>query len=155
MFRRQTDDFIYQTLKKRPLDVGANMIARTAHAALEMLHRLRARTGQELSLAWSPGNWDGSGVIEVYPAATLIAHQVDVKGYKEKYGATRRKKILAALSNVIILPDDTALIENSPDVFDAVICALAGYDFLMGDVYPPVNIDMAQKEGWIWVKQVA
>ena len=37
MFQRDTDRFIHQTLAKRPLDVGADRIARTAHAALRLL----------------------------------------------------------------------------------------------------------------------
>src|SRR5687767_13252508 len=41
MFRRRTDDVVYRVLKKRPLDVGADRIARCAHAALALLQRLR------------------------------------------------------------------------------------------------------------------
>jgi hypothetical protein len=37
MFRRTTDVFIQRTLKKTPLDVGADRIARTAYATLAIL----------------------------------------------------------------------------------------------------------------------
>jgi hypothetical protein len=37
LFRRTTDRFIQERLGKTPLDVGADRIARTAHAALRML----------------------------------------------------------------------------------------------------------------------
>src|SRR5688572_20352600 len=42
IFRRTTDLFIQRTLKKTPLDVGADRIARTAYAALAILGNLRA-----------------------------------------------------------------------------------------------------------------
>src|SRR5437016_7332440 len=45
MFRRVTDDVIYERLGKRPLDVGADRIARTAHAALRFLEELRGFLG--------------------------------------------------------------------------------------------------------------
>jgi len=42
MFRRTTDLFIQTTLKKTPLDVGADRIARTAYATVAVLGNLRA-----------------------------------------------------------------------------------------------------------------
>jgi len=45
MFRCATDVFIQQKLKKTPLDVGADRIARTAYAALAVLGKLRAEIG--------------------------------------------------------------------------------------------------------------
>lgn len=39
-FRRGTDRFIHQTLGQRPLDVGADRIGRTAHAALTLIQDL-------------------------------------------------------------------------------------------------------------------
>ena len=46
MFRRLTDHAIRDRLKKQSLDVGADHIGRTAHAALDLLQKLRMRTGQ-------------------------------------------------------------------------------------------------------------
>ncbi len=54
LFRRRTDRFIRSRVGKQPLDVGADRIARTAHAALSLLHRLRERTGERIPLAWEP-----------------------------------------------------------------------------------------------------
>ena len=44
MFRRVTDNEIYRRLGKRPLDVGADRIARTTRAALEVLGRSEPNT---------------------------------------------------------------------------------------------------------------
>lgn len=73
LFRRKTEAKIYETLKKRPLEVGANMIARAAHSALDLFEELRGYTKKVIPLAWEPGRIERTMVIEVYPAATLIA----------------------------------------------------------------------------------
>ena len=44
LFRRQTDDDIHRRFGKRPLEVGANFISRTAVAALDLLAELRTNT---------------------------------------------------------------------------------------------------------------
>ncbi len=54
LFRRQTDHFIKAVIGRQPLDVGADRIARTAHAALGLLEQLRQLTGQPVPLAWTP-----------------------------------------------------------------------------------------------------
>jgi hypothetical protein len=41
----------------------------------------------------------------------------------------------------------------SPDVRDAVVCTLAGADFLAGRVMAPDDLALARREGWIWVRQ--
>ena len=73
LFRRCTDDEIYNRFRIRPLEVGANLSARTAGAALRLLGELRNRTGCEIPLAWDASPQNGISVIEVYPAATLLA----------------------------------------------------------------------------------
>jgi hypothetical protein len=74
LFRRATDDDIKLRLGKRPLDVGADRIARTAAAALKLLDRLRRETGRPIPLAWTPDEDPTWRAIEVYPVATRIAH---------------------------------------------------------------------------------
>ena len=71
MFRRTTDLFIQRMLKKTPLDVGADRIARTAYAALAILGNLRAELGIPIPLAWTPADISRVAAIEVYPAATF------------------------------------------------------------------------------------
>jgi predicted nuclease with RNAse H fold len=72
LFRRVTDRFVHAILGKLPLEVGADRIARTAHAALRRLGELRRATRLDIPLAWAPGV-RGVACIEVYPAATLRA----------------------------------------------------------------------------------
>jgi predicted RNase H-like nuclease len=82
MFRRATDRFIQKHLRKTPLDVGADRIARTAHAALRLLGDLRERLRAPIPLAWAPTSTDGLVAIEVYPAATLRGHGLRSNGYR-------------------------------------------------------------------------
>lgn len=50
----------------------------------------------------------------------------------------------------MIIPNITNMVDNA-DVLDAVICLLAAKNFLMGDAYYLQNMELAKKEGWIWV----
>ena len=56
MFRRRTDEVVQEKLKKQPLDVGADKIARATHAALQFLGSIREATGLAVPLAWSPAS---------------------------------------------------------------------------------------------------
>ena len=64
-----------------------------------------------------------------------------------------RKSILNSLEIQLNITADRNLIENNHDVLDAVVCILAGLDFLLRDVMIPSkdDIEFARKEGWIWV----
>ena len=156
MFRRDTDLFVKSKFGKTPLDVGADRIARTAHRALELLHRLRARTGQDIPLAWKPSSVPRTSAIEVYPAATLLAHEIKAQGYKQKEAQIARQSLLAQLKGKLNLPGDpTSLryLQRNADALDAAICVLAGVDFLRGEVIEPTDLKLAKKEGWIWVRE--
>jgi len=87
MFRRRTDDVVAAALGKRPLDVGADRIARTAHAALGFLTRIRDVHRMEVPLAWQPGKAERVGAIEVYPAGTLASRGHPSTGYKGTAGS--------------------------------------------------------------------
>jgi hypothetical protein len=39
------------------------------------------------------------------------------------------------------------------DALDAIACILGAVDFLDGKAAPPDELDVAQREGWIWVRQ--
>jgi len=151
MFRRETDRFVQRTIGKTPLDVGADRIARTAHAALDMLHKLRKKTGNEIRLAWNPGSVLQVEAIEVYPAATLSVYGFRSSGYKEAPQGPAREEIVRQLGGVLTLPADTSRMLVSGDALDAVVCLLAARDFLDGTAMPPEHVVLAQREGWIWV----
>lgn len=155
MFRRKTDDFIATTIGKRPLDVGADRIARTAHAALRLLDDIRSATELAIPLAWS-SSFTGAAAIEVYPAATLKAHGFSIRGYKDdlEVGVRARDKVLSGLSSQLRLDCETKDICENVDILDAVVCVLAGYDFLARETYSPSSIEHSKKEGWIWVRTV-
>lgn len=140
LFRRATDRRIEKRLRKRPLEVGANLIARTAHAALKLLEEIRQRTGHSVPLVWEPSSFSGVGAIEVYPAATRIA-----------IGASKDPASGDGLSSHV--QGDLSKVGESPHVRDAAWCAVAGSDFLAGLAEGPTDIDLSRSEGWIWVRR--
>jgi len=141
LFRRRTDRIIEQLLRKRPLEVGADRIARTAHAALQLLAAVSVKAGRPIPLVWSPGDLEPLGAIEVYPAVTRLAR-----------GVPNRPGALAGLESEFAA-DLSFLDAASPDVRDAVVCTLAGADFLAGRAIAPDDLALARREGWIWVRQ--
>ncbi|MEM1034127.1 MAG: DUF429 domain-containing protein [Myxococcota bacterium] len=156
MFRRQTDDVVADRVGKRPLDVGADRIARTAHAALDLLARLRAKMGRAMPLAWSPGPVDeGVHIIEVYPAATLAARGLPSRGYKgsKPSSVAVRREIMRGLGDDIHAAPATVAVAVARDHgLDAVVCALAALDFMTASVIRPRDPVRAAREGWIWVR---
>ena len=155
MFRRSTDDVVAEQVGKRSLDVGADRIARTAHAALSLLGRLRARTELEIPMAWTPGTIEGVAAIEVYPAGTLAGRGLPHTGYKgtKDEAVTARRRLLEAMGSEVALRTGTIDAAASSDhVLDAVLCVLAGFDFARGRVIAPSDRGLAEREGWIWVR---
>lgn len=156
LFRRETDKFIKSRIGKQPLDVGADRIARTAWAANDVLDRLRQLLGTQIGLAWAISDVENVACIEVYPAATLQAMQIRSTGYKGKKMESReaRGNILQHLLPALDI--DKSLIDkatDSDDVLDAIICLLAGADFLRGRCMEPEDSQLAKREGWIWVRE--
>ena len=147
------DDAYVAKVGKLPLDVGADRIARTAHAALSLLENTRSYIGETVPLAWSPDFSASCGVIEVYPAGTLAAYGQIARGYKGLDGQAIRLNMVDWLASRMECTADRTLMAANPDVLDAALCVLAGVDFLRGDVYFPDNDATAQKEGWIWVRK--
>ncbi|OPY18448.1 MAG: hypothetical protein A4E74_00581 [Syntrophus sp. PtaB.Bin075] len=139
LFRRATDMEIKERLNKQPLEVGANLIARTAVAALEMLDQIRCITKRPIPLAWAPEETEHWRAIEVYPAATRIAH-----------GAPDVGGSLEGLTNLLDCSAVLPALMQSKDVADAAVCALAAADFIRGHATAPSNLKTALVEGWIW-----
>lgn len=152
LFRRETDRFIKRTLGKQPLDVGADRIARTAHAALGLLGELRQRLGNVIPLAWTPTLTDPISAIEVYPAATLVGRGCRSTGYKNAEQAPQRREIISALHSDGLKLPDLPVLAQSADALDAALCIVAAHDFLLGQAMAPSNIELAKLEGWIWAR---
>lgn len=136
MFSRETDRFIRDAIGKKPLEVGANLIARTAHSANQFLNELRAELSCAVPLLWSPDELLTLGVIEVYPAATKIAG-----------GKMSAAEILGLQS--------AKLSFGTAHVADAIWCAVAALHFIRGECYPPSNAVSSRREGWIWVRRMS
>jgi predicted RNase H-like nuclease len=150
MFRRETDRFVHAKLWKTPLEIGADRIARTAHSALRLLGHLRRSMSAEIPLAWSQ-DWEGTVAIEVYPAATLLAHKITAVGYKKKGQQTvDREEIIKCLRSQLTLPESCQVMSESADALDAAVCILAGADFVRGLAQAPEDTTLAVREGWIW-----
>jgi len=150
LFRRETDRFVKRTMGKQPLDVGADRIARTAAAALEILGGVRRQSSCPIPLAWESTYPDRIAAIEVYPAALLAAYGLPSSGYKKPNDREKRQEIIAGLSAKWMLSCDPQSMIDNDDVLDAAICVLAGYEFLSNRVMQPENLALAKKEGWIW-----
>ena len=151
LFRRHTDHKVKEVVGRQPLDVGADRIARTAHAALELLAELRSRTGFPIRLAWRPQLDQVISAIEVYPAATLDVRGMRSSGYKRKSDHKVRDNMINELAEHIQLPPEPEPMIETADAFDAALCVLAAADFLRGWCVPPDDLSLARKEGWIWV----
>ncbi len=155
MFRRRTDDVIHEVFGKRPLDVGADRIARTAHSALDILDRVRERLGRSIPLAWDPTEADLQA-IEVYPAVTLISRGLSERGYKggKLDAVAARKSLLASLEQEIQIGDSIGQRALASDhLLDAILCVVAGADFLEEMAMAPEDLSLAQSEGWIWTRR--
>ena len=159
-FRRETDRRISEDPGKDPLEVGANLIARTAYWALQFRDDLRRETGRGIPLAWNPERIRTTSVIEVYPAATLKAHSLRYEGYKGADAKEARTRIVNQLVPQLVEIDkqEDSLVKRlvkNDDMLDAAVCVLAALDFLRGAARPPEDRDEAKREGWIWCKGIA
>ena len=67
-------------------------------------------------------------------------------------GDKRRDDLLARTDTPRAATDSLSL--DISDVLDAIVCVLAGQDFLTNKAQPPAaeSLDVARKEGWIWVR---
>jgi len=151
MFNRLTDRVVRERIGKKPLEVGADRIARTAHAALALLQAVREATGREIPIIWELPAL-GVGAIEVYPAATLLARGIDIRGYKGPDGAAARRSLLDRLAPAWELRTDPTALAASDDALDAAVCLISASDFLAGRCVAPGPEERAQaeKESWIW-----
>jgi len=149
LFRRATDRAVARLTGRFPLEVGADRIARTAYSALQMLGMLRQMTNKPIPLAWSP-DFTGVAAIEVYPAGTLRARQLPHSKYKDVDASLVRQEIAQRLAKEVQALE--RYVAGRADVFDACLCLVAAKDFIEGRALPPQDLELAQREGWIWVR---
>lgn len=153
LFRRTTDKVVKKETGQLPLDVGSNLIARTAHWALQLLNTLRLATESNIPLTWGLDDICEACAIEVYPAATLHVRDIPNKGYKGKEDSEQRVIILNKLSQYMAIDTNNKdVCISDANALDAVICLLAAADFLQGKCIQPDDMALAKKEGWIWVR---
>jgi hypothetical protein len=152
-FRRRTDEIVKREAGQQPLDVGADRIARTAVAALVLLDDIRRLLRHSILLAWIP-RIDETAAIEVYPAATLRQLGIEPRAYKKVSQAPARKAILQKLAKVVDVNLVLDAAEANADVLDAIVCVIAGADFLRGACRSPSadELPLAEREGWIWFR---
>ena len=81
----------------------------------------------------------------------MRAHGIRHSGYKHKLKVDERKEILSSLAGRLTLATDTQVAVENDDALDAIVCLLAAQDFLRGDAGSPEDVDLARREGWIWV----
>ncbi len=168
LFRRLTDQIVRERTGKQPLEVGADRIARTAVAALDLLDRAGRALGEPVELGWSPQNLPRLSAIETYPAAWLTGRGLPARRYKDasSEAGERREIILRWIEGTaeqardpeapaVALDETTrAAALASSHLLDAFICLLCGVDFLLGRCRPPAphELELAAKEGWIWFR---
>jgi hypothetical protein len=149
--QRYTDIEIRNRYTITPLDIAANLISRTTFSILRRVSSLK-----RFQLVWN-NNFEKFGMIEVYPKATLIANfeKKDIEKYKgnKDVNKQKRKEIFNQLKQKYPLSD--CIFPESEHDFDALICCLAGLDFLQEKCfsYDKTKTKTVEKEGWIWVKK--
>ena len=58
---------------------------------------------------------------------------------------------MTALTSEVDLACGRAEVVAADDALDAVVCALAGFDFVNGKCFTPEDLSLSKKERWIWV----
>jgi hypothetical protein len=71
-------------------------------------------------------------------------------GYKKRQQTVEREGIITSLRSQLTLPENCQVMSESADALDAVVCILAGADFVRGSVQGPKDTPLAAREGWIW-----
>jgi len=148
-FARETDRFVREQTGLKPLDVGADRIARTAEAALSLIEALRNLTGQALPLLSGAENPENGGLVEVYPAATLKQRGLPRRGYKKPHATRERGVIADGISGDLNLSRCRQACIDSEHCLDAALCVLTAVDFLNGKCAVPFS-NLMRQEGWIW-----
>ncbi|MCK5152834.1 MAG: DUF429 domain-containing protein [Spirochaetales bacterium] len=160
-FKRKTDIDIAKRYKKIPLEVSADRIARTAFSTLKRIGILntKIKPSQPIDLLWNNNfqeKTEFKGMIEVYPAVTLLSQNLNIRGYKKTDSIHIRKNLLNNLKGKYNIHEsiqdfDFTTVDHD---FDSLVCCLAGIDFIEGRCKPAdIENDILKTEGWIWAKK--
>lgn len=95
-------------------------------------------------------------VAETYPAAALATWPLDARGYKGDDGPAKVGALLDGLTErcrLAIGAEDRAVLQQSHDAFDALVCAIVARLVVDGRTVPPPEDQRAvvAVEGWIHV----
>lgn len=138
LFSRHTDIVVRNKIGKRPLELGPNLIARTALSALSLIEDIAQHLGTKISLAWSLDDLGYVAAVEVYPAATVLAHRPESQLHAEDKLDLIRQQLDS---------DQPKGIGDTLDIIDACLCVVAAADFLRGDAAPPDNAGLGPEGG--------
>ncbi len=126
-FTRHTDRVVRAVTGKVPLAVGADRIARTAAASLELLHALRVETLGAL-VAGGVAAFAAVDAAATEEALSLLVHDFDSA------------------------PSAVAVLRGSEHACDAGLAALARLDFLRGDARSPRAGEPALAVEEVWIR---
>lgn len=169
LFRRCTDHDIRRRLGKTPLDVGADRIARTALATLDLIDDIRARLRQRDGRVVAPVVRRATlqepentvPLMESYPAGWFASERILTRGYRPPAARDRRRALYTAVQEAIgraamryssAVPAEQVV--DRADDLDALVCTLNGVDAIAGLCPEPGSPcdAVATTEGWIWCK---
>jgi len=120
---------------------------------LELFQNLRDKLNVDIPLTWELEiGQPGIQAIEVYPAATVIAHGFSKSGYHGEKNMEAREKLIDYIQEQLNFVCSTKLLHTNPHVLDASLCVFAGMDFLEGNTLFPSEDNPFKKAGLIWVR---
>jgi hypothetical protein len=75
-------------------------------------------------------------------------------GYKSETtrGRKARRELLDRLGRELDVAASRDVMIEDANLFDAMVCVLAGADFARGLCTPPLDVERARKEGFIWFR---
>ena len=142
-------DLVVTASARRPLSVSSDLIAVVAMRCASLLSLLEG-AGESVDRS-------GTGkVVEVYPAAALVAWGFSPKGLKKEAGREKRRELIAGLLEMLqgLVHMDSSVIglcEGNDDALDAFIASLIARCAALGLTVPPPDERQKQvrREGWI------
>jgi predicted nuclease with RNAse H fold len=143
---RLTDQFQISQ-GRTPLSVSSDRIASTAMRCADILAQHYLARDEALDRV-------AGHVVEVYPAAALVAWGFDVKGYKDREATEKREQMLERLIDRACLRLSSQTVEHcaaTDHALDALVSTLAARAQALGLTHPVSDGADAQvaREGWI------